>query len=68
LQLTIAEQTAAGSLNGRTAEKPSNAEALRGDAERQAAAGDYGTAIDNLNASTELLLKTIRMSGMFVPG
>lgn len=68
LQFAIAEKSPAGSVVGRIEENRRKAEALRGDAERQAAAGDYGTAIDNLNASTELLLKTIRMSGMFVPG
>lgn len=68
LQFAIAEKAPSGSVVGRIDANRREAEALRATAEAQAAAGDHPAAIDNLNLSTEILLKTIRMSGMFVPG
>jgi tetratricopeptide (TPR) repeat protein len=68
LQFALSEKTPAGSVVGRIEENRGTAEELRTGAERKAAGGDYPGAIDMLNKSTDLLLKTIRMSGMFVPG
>jgi hypothetical protein len=68
LQFALSENSPAGSVVGRIKENRSSAEKLRDGAARKAAGGDYPEAIDMLNASTELLLKTIRMSGIFVPG
>lgn len=68
LQFALSEKTPAGSVAGRIQENRGTADKLRAGAERKAAGGDYPAAIDMLNKSTDLLLKTIRMSGMFVPG
>jgi len=68
LQFALSEKTPAGSVVGRIEANRGTAEELRTGAERKAAGGDYPEAIDMLNKSTDLLLKTIRMSGMFVPG
>lgn len=68
LQFALSEKTSAGSVVGRIDENKAKAEALRSDAEKNASAGAYPEAIGLLNKSTEMLLKTIRMSGIFVPG
>jgi hypothetical protein len=68
LQFALSEKTPAGSVVGRIDKNRKTAEGLRGGAEKKAAAGAYPEAIDMLNQSTGLLLKTIRMSGIFVPG
>jgi hypothetical protein len=68
LQFALSEKTPAGSVIGRIEENRGKAEKLRAAAERKATGGDYPAAIGMLNKSTDLLLKTIRMSGMFVPG
>ena len=68
LQFALSEKTPAGSVVGRIEENRKTAEGLRGAAEKRAAADGYPEAIDLLNQSTNLLLKTIRMSGIFVPG
>lgn len=68
LQFALSEKTPAGSVVGRIEGNREKAEGLRGAAEKKAAAGAYPEAIDMLNQSTGLLLKTIRMSGIFVPG
>lgn len=41
---------------------------LRASAERQSAAGDYRAAIGLLEQSTAVLLRAIRMSGLYIPG
>jgi tetratricopeptide (TPR) repeat protein len=68
LQFALSEKTPAGSVAGRIKSNRTSAEGLRSDAEKKASAGAYPDAIDLLNKSTEMLLKTIRMSGIFVPG
>jgi hypothetical protein len=68
LKFALSEKTPAGSVVGRIDKNRKTAEGLRGGAEKKAAAGAYPEAIDMLNKSTGLLLKTIRMSGIFVPG
>lgn len=68
LQFALSEKTPAGSVVGRIDKNRAEAEKLRANAEKKAAGGDFPTAIDLLNDSTGLLLKTIRMSGIFVPG
>jgi len=68
LQFALSEKTPAASVVGRIEENRKTAEGLRGAAEKRAAAGAHPEAIDLLNQSTNLLLKTIRMSGIFVPG
>ena len=68
LQFALSEKTPAGSVVGRIEENRKTAEELRGTAEKRAAADGYPEAIDLLNQSTNLLLKTIRMRGIFVPG
>ena len=68
LQFALSEKTPAGSVVGRIDKNRKTAEGLRGAAEKKAAAGAHPEAIDMLNQSTALLLKTIRMSGIFVPG
>jgi hypothetical protein len=68
LQFALSEKTPSGSVVGRIEQNRGTAEELRTGAGKKAAGGDYPTAIDMLNKSTDLLLKTIRMSGMFVPG
>lgn len=68
LQFALTENTPAGSVTGRINENRTTAEGLRADAEKKAAAGSHPEAIDLLNRSTDILLKTIRMSGIFVPG
>lgn len=68
LEFALSEKTPVGSVVGRIGQNKSKAEGLRGGAEGKAAAGAYPEAIEMLNESTALLLKTIRMSGIFVPG
>ncbi|MCH8951177.1 MAG: hypothetical protein IID49_03480 [Proteobacteria bacterium] len=68
LRFALSEKTPAGSVVGRIESNRKKAEELRGAAEKRAAADGYPDAIDLLNQSTDLLLKTIRMSGIFVPG
>jgi len=68
LQFALSEKPPVGSVVGRVEGNRKTAEELRSAAEKKAAAGVYAEAIDMLNQSTGLLLKTIRMSGIFVPG
>ena len=68
LQFALSEKTPAGSVVGRIKGNREKAEGLRRAADKKAAAGAHPAAIDLLNQSTNLLLKTIRMSGIFVPG
>ncbi|MFQ5566499.1 MAG: hypothetical protein ACE5EU_09070, partial [Paracoccaceae bacterium] len=68
LQFALGEKAPVGSVVGRIEENRTEAERLRDGAERKAAAGAFPEAIEMLNQSTALLLKTIRMSGIFVPG
>jgi tetratricopeptide (TPR) repeat protein len=68
LQFALTEKPPTGSVVGRIEKNRGTAEDLRSGAESKAAGGDYPAAIGKLNESTDLLLKTIRMSGMFVPG
>ena len=68
LQFALSEKTPSGSVVGRIEQNRGTADELRIGAEKKAAGGDFPAAIDMLNKSTDLLLKTIRMSGMFVPG
>ena len=68
LQYAKLENNPAGSVVGRIEQNHSEAERLRAEAEREAAGGGHAAAIGLLNQSTDLLLKAIRMSGVFVPG
>lgn len=68
LQFALSEKTPVGSVVGRIEGNRETAEGLRSTAETKAAAGAHPEAIDMLNQSTNLLLKTIRMSGIFMPG
>ena len=68
LQFAFSESKPKGSIAGRVEENRSAAERLRADAEKRAASGEHAEAIEMLNESTELLLKAIRMSGIFIPG
>jgi len=68
LQFAMTEKQPAGSVVGRISDNRKAAEKMRKDAEARAAGGAYPEAIGLLNESTELLLKSIRMSGMFIPG
>jgi len=68
LKFAMTENMPAGSVIGRITENRTAAEKLRAEAEGKAAAGSYPDAIGLLNQSTELLLKSIRMSGIFIPG
>jgi len=68
LEFALSENKPAGSVAARIKENREKAEELRADAEKKAAGGDHPKAIDLLNQSTDLLLKTIRMGGIFVPG
>ncbi|WP_455199324.1 hypothetical protein [Kaarinaea lacus] len=44
------------------------AEKLRGQAETEAAKGDYKSAIKTMEESTRNIIKAIRMAGIFIPG
>lgn len=68
LQFALTEKKPAGSVVGRIDANRKSAETMRAEAEGKAAGGAYPEAIGLLNESTELLLKSIRMSGMFIPG
>ena len=68
LQFAFTERKPAGSVVGRIEENRRKAEALKSSAQAAARSGDHAKAIGELNQSTDLLLKAIRMSGMFVPG
>ena len=68
LQFALSEKTPAGSVVGRIESNRETADGLRSTAVEMAAAGAHPEAIELLNQSTNLLLKTIRMSGIFVPG
>ena len=68
LQYAQQEKTPQGSVVQRIEGNRQQAEKLRAEAERKAAAGEHAEAIGLLNESTDLLLKAIRMSGLFVPG
>jgi len=68
LQLAVTQQQVPKSVVSRIEKQREAAERLRGDAEKQAAAGDYPAAIDTLNKSTDALLKAIRLAGISLPG
>lgn len=68
LQLAVDQQQLPKSVMPRIEKQRSAAEQLRGEAEKQAAGGDYPTAIDTLNKSTDALLKAIRLTGLSLPG
>lgn len=68
LQFAISEKNPQGSVVGRIEDHRKQAEGLRSKAESQASSGNHPDAIKSLNDSSDLLLKAIRMSGMFIPG
>jgi len=68
LKFAMTENTPVGSVVDRISENRTAAEKLRAEAENKAAAGGFSDAIGLLNQSTELLLQSIRMSGIFIPG
>lgn len=68
LQLAVDQQQLPKSMIPRIEKQRNTAEQLRGEAEKQAADGDYPTAIDTLNKSTDALLKAIRLTGLSLPG
>lgn len=67
LQFALTEHSPQGSVVGAIEKNRKEAEARTAAAEKSAAGGDYPTAIGELNTSTDLLLKSIRMSGLFIP-
>jgi HPt (histidine-containing phosphotransfer) domain-containing protein len=44
------------------------AQTLRGEAERQAGAGDFAKAVATLEQSTKELVRAIRSAGVYIPG
>lgn len=68
LQLAVDQQQLPKSVLPRIEKQRKAAEQLRADAEKQAAGGDYPTAIDTINKSTDALLKAIRLTGLSLPG
>lgn len=68
LQFAMEEKNPEGSILEAVKQKRKEAEALRVQATKKADGGQYIAAIADLEAATELLLKGIRMSGIFIPG
>lgn len=68
LKFAMSEKKPAASMLGRITQYEGDAQSIRDQAEQNAASGDFDGAIQDLNESTNTLLKAIRMSGIFVPG
>lgn len=68
LQYAIEEKHPQGSILKAMNDQRAQAEAMRQKALKKADAGKYIEAISDLEAATDLLLKGIRMSGIFIPG
>lgn len=68
LQFALEEMKPQGSMLAAIEKQKGEAEAQRSAALKNAAAGKFIEAIADLEASTELLLKGIRMTGIFIPG
>jgi len=68
LQFAIAEKNPPETRRTRIEELRVQAMDLRAEAEAKAQAGDHTDAIGTLVGSTDVLLKAIRLSGLWVPG
>ena len=68
LQFALEEKKPQGSMRAAIEQQREAAEAKRSDAIRKAKDGKYLEAIADLESSTEMFLKGIRMSGIFIPG
>ena len=68
LEFAIAEKNPQGSVVDRIEEYRLDAQAARKSAEGSARDGAFPEAIGDLNDSTSLLQRAIRMSGIFIPG
>lgn len=68
LQFALEEKKPQGSMLAAIEKQRAEAEDMRAEAIKKAEDGRFIEAIGDLEASTELLLKAIRMSGIFIPG
>ena len=68
LQFALEEKNPQGSVRQAIQKDRKAAEALRKQAIAKAEKGGYVAAIGDLEAATEILLKAIRMSGVYIPG
>lgn len=67
LEFAVEEKKPQESMMKGIRERRAQAEKLREQAKTKAAAGDYVSAIDDLEAATQELIKGIRLSGFFIP-
>ena len=68
LEFAIVEKSPSGSIVERIHQDRDKAREVRGSAEALASKGDYPGAIAARNSSTNVLLRAIRMSGIYIPG
>jgi hypothetical protein len=68
ITVLVEEKRSSSGVDQMVTKHVQRAEALRGEAERQAGAGDFAKAVATLEQSTKELVRAIRSAGIYIPG